>query len=107
MRKAIGTVLGVSLLLTCLTLTLSAQQNNRQIGINVVLRIPVNPTVLADLGRFGRVRDVVPELRAVTLQAPASQLAAILEACATAGRVLLGRRARHARGKRRGSTAEH
>ena len=54
-----------------------AQQDNRQIGINVVLRIPVNPAVLASLGAYGRVRDVIPAIRAVTLQARASQLAAI------------------------------
>jgi hypothetical protein len=33
--------------------------------------------VLADLGRFGTVRDVVPQIQAVTVQAPAYELAAI------------------------------
>ncbi len=55
----------------------SAQSNSRQIGINVVLRGPVTSATLADLGRLGSVRDVVPEVQAVTLQAPAYQLPAI------------------------------
>ena len=67
----------IGLLLAGLAPTAVAQQDNRQIGINVVLRIPVNPAVLASLGGYGRIRDVIPAIRAVTLQARASQLAAI------------------------------
>jgi subtilisin family serine protease len=47
------------------------------IGINVVLNTPLTGVVLTDLERFGKVRDVVPEIRAVTLQADSSRLAAI------------------------------
>ncbi len=70
-------ILCIGLLLAGFAQTALAQQDNRQIGINVVLRIPVNPAVLASLGAYGRVRDVIPAIRAVTLQARASQLAAI------------------------------
>ncbi len=55
----------------------AAQQDKRQIGINVVLKVSVSQAVLTDLGRYGKVRDVIPAIKAVTLQAPASQLAVI------------------------------
>jgi subtilisin family serine protease len=54
-----------------------APANQKMIGINVVLKSAVTQTELADLGRYGKVRDVIPELKAVTLQAPASALATI------------------------------
>lgn len=47
------------------------------IGINVVVKTNINSAILADLSRYGTVRDVVPEIRAVTLQAPGSMLATI------------------------------
>ena len=75
--RALLGFLCICLLLAGFALTGVAQQDNRQIGINVVLRIPVNPAVLASLGAYGRVRDIIPAIRAVTLQARASQLAAI------------------------------
>lgn len=52
----------------------AAQQT---IGINVVLNSAVTQTELADLGRYGTVRDVIPEIKAVTLRAPQSALASI------------------------------
>lgn len=48
-----------------------------KIGINVLLGTDVTPALLADLGTHGRIRDVVTEIRAVTLQAAASELPAI------------------------------
>lgn len=50
---------------------------DRMIGINVVLRGDVTPQRLADIARFGRVRDVIRPIDALTLQAPASKLPAI------------------------------
>jgi subtilisin family serine protease len=50
---------------------------DRMIGINVVLRGDVTPRVLADLARFGKVRDVIRPIDALTMQAPASKLRAI------------------------------
>ena len=49
----------------------------RMIGINVVLKSALTQTELADLGRYGTVRNVIPEIKAVTLQAPQSSLASI------------------------------
>ena len=52
----------------------AAQQT---IGINVVLNSAVTQTELADLGHYGTVRAVIPEIKAVTLRAPQSALASI------------------------------
>jgi len=65
-----------ALFLLCAAL-LCAPLFAKVIGINVVLNTPPTGVVLNDLGRFGKVRDVVPEIRAVTLQADSSRLAAI------------------------------
>ncbi len=56
---------------------LSGASQNTLIGINVVLNTDVTRAILADLGTHGTVRDVVYEIRAVTLQARASELDAI------------------------------
>ncbi len=47
------------------------------IGINVVLTTDVTPAAIDTLDRFGTVRDVVYEIRAVTMQAHQNELAAI------------------------------
>ncbi len=47
------------------------------IGVNVLLRSDPTAALLADLGTHGKVREVVAELRAVTLQARAGDLPAI------------------------------
>jgi subtilisin family serine protease len=49
----------------------------QMIGIDVVLKSALTQKELADLGRYGTVRDVIPQINAVTLQAPASALASI------------------------------
>lgn len=46
----------------------------RMIGINVLLNTPPTDDVLAALGAHGRVRDVVPQINVVTLQAASSAL---------------------------------
>lgn len=48
-----------------------------RIGVNVLLDTAPTAAILADLGQHGRVRDVVVEIRAVTLQATAEALPAI------------------------------
>jgi len=47
------------------------------IGINVLLNTSPTTKVLNDLGKYGTVREVLAEIRAVTLQASSSALAAI------------------------------
>ena len=47
------------------------------IGINVLLNTKVTKQILAELGNYGKVRDVLYYVNAVTLQAKANQIAAI------------------------------
>lgn len=49
----------------------------RMIGINVVLNQDATDSVLADIGRLGKVRDVLYEIDALTLQAREADLDAI------------------------------
>jgi len=55
----------------------AGQSQERMIGVNVVLKGSITKAALAELGRFGRIRDEIPALNAVTLQARESELAAI------------------------------
>ncbi|RPJ80678.1 MAG: Subtilisin DY, partial [Acidobacteria bacterium] len=55
----------------------AAQKGDRTIAFNVVLNVPVNDSVLSRLQAFGRVRDVIPQVNAVMMQASESRLAAI------------------------------
>jgi subtilisin family serine protease len=55
----------------------SGAPGSNMIGINVVLNADVTPFILADLGTHGRVRDVIYEIRGITLQARASELPVI------------------------------
>ena len=55
----------------------SAASTKTMIGINVLLNTNVTDAILADLGTHGNVRDVVYEIRAVTLQARSGELTAI------------------------------
>lgn len=47
---------------------------SNRIGINVALNQDVTPAILADIGRFGAVRDVMDAIDALTIHAPASAL---------------------------------
>jgi len=49
----------------------------RMIGVNVLLKQDVTDPVLADLGRYGKVRDVISEIDALTLRAREADLDAI------------------------------
>ncbi len=76
MMKRIVTIV-VLLVLVLAALPLTTVSAGRTIGVNVVLNTEVDASLLADLGRFGRVRDVVYEIRAVTLQTREENLPAI------------------------------
>lgn len=43
-------------------------------GLNVLLKQKPTSTILKDLGRFGTVRDVIPEIKGVTMLAPTRQI---------------------------------
>jgi subtilisin family serine protease len=55
----------------------SGASQDKMIGVNVVLKTDITNAILAELGRFGSVRDVVPVLDAVTMRARASALGSI------------------------------
>jgi len=50
---------------------------NRNVAINVLLHVDIDDAVLADLGKYGRVVDIIVEIRAVMLRVRESELAAI------------------------------
>jgi subtilisin family serine protease len=54
-----------------------AASRTATIGVNVLLDSAPTSAVLADLGRFGRVRDVLAEIRAVTMQTTSDALPSI------------------------------
>ena len=58
-------------------LVVPAAAQNRKIGVNVVLNTDITDSILADIGRFGRVRDTIYEIDALTLQISEGDLAAI------------------------------
>jgi len=74
-RSLLYVVLMLALALSSLG-TMGAS-DNRTLGINVLLKGEVTDAVLADLGQYGKVRDVIYEIRAVTLQARARDLETI------------------------------
>ena len=49
----------------------------KTIGINVVLNVPVTDSVLAQLAQFGKVRNTVPEIQALTMLVPSANLTVI------------------------------
>jgi subtilisin family serine protease len=55
----------------------AAAGGNPVMGVNVVLKTDITNTILADLGKLGKVRDVVYEIDALTMQIKVSNLAAI------------------------------
>ena len=57
--------------------TTLATAKSGNIGVNVVLNTAVTDAILADLGDYGKVRDVLYKVDAVTMQAKADQLSAI------------------------------
>jgi subtilisin family serine protease len=76
--KAIGTLaIAMSLALTAgasSAVAASKRTAGRMIGVNVVLTQDVSDGLLADISRYGKVRDVIYEIDALTLQAREADL---------------------------------
>lgn len=68
----IGAVLSLAI-----TSSAPAQSGRSMIGVNVVLKGDINPVVLAELGKIGRIRDVIYPIDALTMQIRAEQLATV------------------------------
>jgi subtilisin family serine protease len=77
MRRKILAALAVVILLVSTGSVVVAKSSNGNIGINVVLVGAVTDDILADLGNYGKVLNVIEEINVVTLRAKASELAAI------------------------------
>ena len=75
-KRLILTILVIAALMFSFT-PAAAGSPKTMIGINVVLKTDVTDAILADLGTHGTVRDVVYEIKAITLQARAGELATI------------------------------
>ncbi|HEX6571351.1 MAG TPA: S8 family serine peptidase [Steroidobacteraceae bacterium] len=73
----VATTLSLALVNVAGAATQDVNAGSRMIGINVALKQDVTPRILADIARFGKVRDVIRPIDALTLQARASSLVAI------------------------------
>ncbi|OGN77904.1 MAG: Subtilisin DY [Chloroflexi bacterium GWB2_54_36] len=60
-----------------LTLASLGAAPNKTIGINVLLSYDINDELLADIGTHGKVKVVMPEIRALTMQVRVNELAVI------------------------------
>lgn len=70
-------ILGLGAALLCLFVVCSSVQavsSSSMIGVNVLVKGKISPAVLADLGKIGKVRDIVYQINALTIQVRADQL---------------------------------
>lgn len=77
MRHTLAALCLASLILIVIPAAAGAANNGPMIGVNVVLKTAVTQTILDDLGKLGRVRDVIAELNGVTMQIAAADLPAV------------------------------
>ena len=64
-------------LLTAVLSTSTIAAAEKMIGINVVLKTEITKAVLAELGQHGKIRDILYEIRGLSMISPASQLTVI------------------------------
>ncbi|MBI3739037.1 MAG: S8 family serine peptidase [Chloroflexi bacterium] len=76
MKRSMFSVVLVMFLLVSSFFVTGASGNN-MIGVNVLLNTSITDNILTDLGTHGKVRDVVYEINAVTMQIRSSDLAGI------------------------------
>jgi subtilisin family serine protease len=77
MLKRLGiSLLALTILLLICIPTMSAIPK-KTVGVNVVLNTSITREILADLGRYGTVRDIVSEIRSLTMVARPDKLDAI------------------------------
>ena len=77
MRRAFVVLLAVMLLMASSVAVTAAASGNRSIGINVALTRPASATLLADIGRFGKVLDVYETFNALTMKVREADLGQI------------------------------
>jgi subtilisin family serine protease len=77
MKKALFYTIIIAVLLISNVSSAFAFSINRQIGINVLLNTDITKPILADLGNYGKVNEVVYEIHALTMKIEAGDLATI------------------------------
>ena len=77
MKKSILLFVLVLVLTSALVMPVGASSPKTMIGINVVLKTDITDALLTDLGTHGNVRDVLYEIKAITMQVRAGELEAI------------------------------
>ncbi|MFH2039304.1 MAG: hypothetical protein ABIJ65_07695, partial [Chloroflexota bacterium] len=75
-KRIVFSILIISALLFS-TVPARAAKGNNTIGVNVLLKSNITNKILKDLGSLGKVRDVVYEINALTIQIKASNLATL------------------------------
>lgn len=68
MKRVVFTAMVIALLAVALVIPAGAAPSNKLIGINILLNTDVTPAILTDLGTYGKVRDVMYEIDALTMQ---------------------------------------
>ncbi len=74
MKRILVSVLLAAVLVAAIVAPLAAAPGSNTIGVNVVLNTAITNSLLADLGRLGKVRDIEYSIRAVTMQTSSSNL---------------------------------
>jgi subtilisin family serine protease len=77
MVKRVAFAMILTTLLAGIYIPASGASLQKMVGVNVLLNTDVSKAILADLGTHGKVRDVIYEIKAVTLQARLGELDAI------------------------------
>lgn len=77
MKRIVFTIVLVFVFVSMSNASVQAAPGNNKIGINVVLNTSINSDILTDLGKYGTVRDQIPEINALTMHVSSNQLAAI------------------------------
>ncbi len=67
----------ITLLMLLASLVTMSSTPDKQIGINILLSTGVTDSILADLGHYGKVNDVIYPINSVTMKIRSSQLEAI------------------------------
>ena len=77
MKRIVFTIVLVFVFVSMSIASVQAAPGNNTIGINVVLNTSISPNILTDLGKYGTVRDQIPEINALTMRVPSNRLADI------------------------------
>ena len=75
MKKVLFFACLVTMLVLSTVVPVSADSDNKSIGINVLLNTGITDEILGTLGGFGKVNDLLPEINALTMKVKAGDLA--------------------------------